>query len=153
MLNGLDLLHHEARRALRDLTERTNANPAKPNPWADLWRAEGVEPMDMMEKPPACELCGADPIPPMKEAFVALRGQWMFNKQYNSPMLVLDPNIKLFVASLPNGQMGLVFAPHQEGSSAIAHFESDCLMQVMNWAPEMFHDHDVDDFLNDDSTK
>lgn len=149
MQNGLDLLHTQAQEALRKITKIYDLSAGEPRSGVDPRGTERTDAVDdeHMSNPPACELCGESPIAPFAEAFVSLRGQWMFNKQAHAVILVLDPNIKLQVVALENGQLGLVFADGQQASTAISHVHAKCLEQVLQWAPDMFQDDDFDEDL------
>lgn len=145
-MNGLDLLHVQTQDVLRALTTGSHGTrTSKSIDWNSLRGVEGAVPVevgmsakeDLMEVPPSCELCGEEHIPPITAAYTMLLGQWMMNKTAGCPVFVLDPNLKMDVVRLENGQLALVFPAGQAGTS-VSFVEATCLEQVMQWAPAMF---------------
>jgi hypothetical protein len=96
-----------------------------------------------------CRLCG-DEIHPMlgqheppDDAYVALRGQWMWVPELDAAVFVLDPDSDMTVVTLPNGQLGLVT---DEGSNPTMHLHQVC--QEIMIAEETDSSWDEDDLLH-----
>lgn len=143
MSTGLDLLNVRAIELLEKVTHGVDDRVASAG--ACDGRGEGAAGMEdgVSNKTPQCALCGADEIPPVSPAYVALQGQWMYSKEHRQAIFVLDPNTDLGVIKLANGQLALAIAE----SAPTVHCEAKCLQQILGWAPEMFaeeyfHDHE-----------
>jgi hypothetical protein len=78
---------------------------------------------------PECSLCGEEHIGMGTPALVIFRGQWFPSTEYDAPVFLLDPDTKLRILQLPNGQLALV--PDQLGHPT-AHAHDECLEQLQD---------------------
>lgn len=85
----------------------------------------------MSDEPPyntaECILCGEASIDLEEEAYVALRGAFMQSTEFGVPIFVLDPDTKIRVIQLPNGQLALM-TDTSEGPTR--HMCKECLHDI-----------------------
>jgi len=80
-----------------------------------------------------CQICG-DPIDVMvtdpsdlQDAYVGLRGQWVWLQDLDAAVFILDPSSELTVVELPGGRLAIL--PDEEGRPTI-HNHKDCYEQA-----------------------
>lgn len=61
---------------------------------------------DPADETPLCLGCGPQ-IGLTEDAYVALRGMWMYSEEYDTEIFVLDPDTKLILIELANSQLAL----------------------------------------------
>lgn len=76
-----------------------------------------------------CALCGQAPIHTEEDAYCCLRGMFMRSREYDAPIFVLDPDTKIRVIQLANGQLALVTDVFDEGPTK--HIQAECLHETI----------------------
>ncbi len=65
---------------------------------------------------------------PPDDAYVAVRGQWMWVPEMDAAVFVLDPDSDMTIVALPNGQMALIT---DEGNQPTLHVHAVCQELLM----------------------
>lgn len=90
--------------------------------------ASSSVPTDDAMTPQECIACGDGPIGVTEDALLILRGQWLPSHEFDTPIFVLDPDTRLQVFELPNGQLALL-SDIERGPTVHAHKE--CFEQLI----------------------
>ena len=93
---------------------------------------------------PECLLCGEEHVGIAEDAILLLQGQWFQNIEFDVPVFLLDPDTKLRILEMPNGQLALV-PDTLRGPSQHAH--KICLEQL---AEEFLEEYGTEDMLDDE---
>jgi hypothetical protein len=82
------------------------------------------------------------------DAYVALRGQWMWLPSMDAPFFVLDPDSELSVYTLENGQIALL--PNEDNRPTL-HLHKDCQESIVHESEGVLPDEvflrDIGDYL------
>lgn len=85
------------------------------------------------EMTPECDICGEVHVGINTECTLLLQGSYVPNTDYGTSMFVLDPDVKIDILQLPNGQLGLLV----DRSKVTAGAHTECLDQMRR---ELFED-------------
>lgn len=77
------------------------------------------------------------------DAFILIRGTWFHSREYDTPVFLLDPDTKLRILQMPNGQ--LAFQSDDEGHPTL-HAHKDCLEHVINEEIDESPEDDTEDY-------
>ncbi len=88
---------------------------------------------------PECFLCGEEHIGVTNDAVLILKGQHFPSTEFDVPVFLLDPDTKLRILELPNGQLALVADTLGHPTK---HAHQECLEMM---ADETYYDDDEDD--------
>lgn len=96
-----------------------------------------------------CCLCGACPINTEEDAYVMLRGMYMRSTEHEVPVFVLDPDTKVRIIQLANGQMALITDAY--GTGPTKHAQVECVHSLIQQMGGLNPDPDPDDMSEEDA--
>lgn len=82
---------------------------------------------------PNCHACDTEPVGVVTEVYLVVKGMLFPSSEYDVPVFIPDPDVRMTVLTMPNGQLGIV-----TDQSITKYMHAECLDQLVNEAGSTF---------------